>query len=65
MDSQQGPTVMHMELCSVLPDGLDGRGGRGGEWAHVYVWLDPFAVHLTLSQHCLLIGYTPQYKIKS
>ena len=40
-------------------------GEFGGEWAHVYVWLDPFAVHLTLSQHCLLIGYTPQYKIKS
>ena len=23
----------------------------GGEWIHVYVWLDPFAVHLKLSQH--------------
>ena len=21
------------------------------EWAHVYVWLRPFAVHLKLSQH--------------
>ena len=31
----------------------------GGEWIHVYVWLSPFAVHLKLSQHCLLIGYTP------
>ena len=31
----------------------------GGEWIHVYVWLGPFAVHLKLSQHCLLIGYTP------
>ena len=24
----------------------------GGEWIHVYVWLNPFAVHLKLSQHC-------------
>ena len=22
-------------------------------------WLSPFSVHLKLSQHCLLIGYTP------
>ena len=28
-----------------------------GEWIHVYVWLSPFAVHLKLSQHCLLISY--------
>ena len=34
-------------------------GDFGGEWIHVYVWLGPFAVHLKLSQHCLLIGYTP------
>ena len=32
--------------------------GSGGEWIHVYVWLSPFAVHLKLSQHCLLISYT-------
>ena len=30
-----------------------------GNWVHVYVWLSPFAVPLTLSQHCLLISYTP------
>ena len=24
----------------------------GGEWIHVYVWLNPFAVHLKLSQCC-------------
>ena len=41
-------------------------GEFGGEWTPVYVWLDLFALHLKLSQqHCLLIGYTPQYKIKS
>ena len=33
-------------------------GESGGEWIHVNVWLSPFAVHLKLSQHCLLIGYT-------
>ena len=26
MDSQQGPTVQHTELCSMLCDVLDGRG---------------------------------------
>ena len=35
------------------------RGESGGEWIHVYVWLSPFAVHLKLSQCCLLISYTP------
>ena len=30
-----------------------------GEWLHVYGYLSPFAVHLKLSQLCLLIGYTP------
>ena len=24
----------------------------GGEWIHTYVWLNPFAVYLKLSQHC-------------
>ena len=32
-------------------------GEFGGEWIHVYVWLNPFTVHLKLSQTCLLIGY--------
>ena len=29
----------------------------GGEWICVHAWLRPFAVHLKLSQRCLLIGY--------
>ena len=29
---------------------------------NVYVWLSPFAVHLKLSQNCLLISYIHQYK---
>ena len=35
------------------------EGKFGGEQIHVYVWLSSFAVHLKLSQDCLLIGYTP------
>ena len=31
----------------------------GGEWIHGYIWLRPFAAHLRLSHHCLLIGCTP------
>ena len=36
------------------------KGGEfGREWLCVYVWLNPFTVHLKLSQKCLLIGYNP------
>ena len=41
MDNQQGLTVKHMELCSMLCGNLEGRE-FGGEWIHVYVWLRPF-----------------------
>ena len=34
-------------------------GVFGAEQVRVYVWLNPFAVHLILLQHCLLIGHTP------
>ena len=27
-------------------------GEFGGEWIHVYAWLNSFPVHLKLSQHC-------------
>ena len=30
----------------------------GEGWIHVYIWLNASAVHLKLSQHCLLNGYT-------
>ena len=36
--------------CS-MPAWLDGRG-FGGERILVYVWLNPFTVHLKLPQHC-------------
>ena len=48
------PIVRHMELYSMLPARLDGRG-VGGEWIQVYVPLSPFAVHPPQ----LLIGYSP------
>ena len=51
MDNQQGPTREHVELCSILCGSLDGRG-FGGEWIHVYVWLNSFTVHLKISGHC-------------
>ena len=36
MNNQQGPTVQHRELCSVLCGSLDGKG-FGGEWTRVYM----------------------------
>ena len=62
MDNQQGPTVQHRELCSML---CGSRAGRGtwGEWMHVCLWLSPFTVCLELSQHCS--SAIPHYKITS
>ena len=37
-------------------------GESGGQWMHVHVWLSPFAVHLKLLQHCLLIQLYPNTK---
>ena len=47
----------HRELCPIYVAAWMGAG-FGGEWIHVYVWLRPFSVHLTLSQHGLLTGYS-------
>ena len=58
MENQQGPTVEHMQPCSMLCGSLEGRG-VWGKMICVYLWLGPFAVDLKLSQHCLLISYTP------
>ena len=60
MDNQQGPTVQHMELYSMLCGSLDERE-FGREWIYGYVWLSPLAAHLKLPQLISL----PQYKIKS
>ena len=54
-DDQEGPTVEHRELCSMLCGSLDG-GESGGEWIHVYVWLGPCARETITT---LFIGYTP------
>ena len=51
--------VWHRELHSMLCSGLDGRGVCGEIMVtHVCMW-GAFAVHLKLSQYCLLIVYTP------
>ena len=40
-------------------------GGKlGGEWVIIYEWFSLFLVHLKLSQHCLLISYTPRQNKK-
>ena len=51
MDNQQGPTVQHRELCSLLCSSLDARGVWGRMNTCVCMAECP-AVHLTLSQHC-------------
>ena len=46
MDNQKGPTGEHRKLSSAW------MGGESrGEQILVYVWLNPSAVHLKLSQH--------------
>ena len=50
MDYQQGPTVEHRELLSVMwRPGWEGSLGRTDACD---TWLRCFAVHLKLSQHC-------------
>ena len=57
MDNQQGPTVYHWELCSVLYGSLDGREvwGRMDTCTHraEYICCPPETITK------LLIGYTP------
>ena len=52
MDNQQGPTVQHRELCSMLLAALM-AGGFGGsmDTCIIDVWVNPFAINLKLSQH--------------
>ena len=44
--------------CHIAHGTLDGRGVWRTTDTCIYVWLSPFAVHLKLSKHCLLISYT-------
>jgi len=54
MDNQQGP-LWYGTWNPAQCYGASWMGGEfGGEWIHVYVWLNPFTVCLKLSQHCLL-----------
>ena len=57
MDNQQGPTVQHMKLCSILCGSLDGN--------RVWGRMDP-CIYMAESLHCLheiittlLIDYIP------
>ena len=56
MDDQQGPTVQHRELCSMLCGSLDGRGVRGRMDTHVC--MAEFLCCLPETITTLLIGYT-------
>ena len=53
MDNQQGPTVEHREVYSILCNDLHGkRILKKKKRIHIYVELIHFAVHLKLTQHC-------------
>ena len=51
MDNQQGPTDSTQISAQCYVSAWMGEG-FGGEWIHVYVWLNLFPVHWKLSQHC-------------
>ena len=60
MDNQQGPTVQHMELCSMLCGSLDGRGVWGRMDTCLYM-----AESLHCSLETIVNQLYPQYKVKS
>ena len=51
--AQQGPTVQHRELYSVFVVTYN-RKESEKEYVCVCVWLNHFALHLKLTQHCKL-----------
>ena len=57
MDSQQGPSIQHMELCSMSCGSLDGRGVWGRMDTCIYMSESLCCVSLTITT--LLISYTP------
>ena len=62
MDDQQGLTVQHRELCSMLCGSLDGRGVWGRMDTCICV-----AARLSCSRETiitLLISYTPKQNLK-
>ena len=52
MENKQGPAAQPRELSSMSRGSLDGRGVWGRRDTCTYI--NPFAIHLKLSQHCLL-----------
>ena len=52
--------VWHREICLCYVAAWVG-GEFGGEWIYVNVQLNPFTIHLKLSQHCS--SAISQYKI--
>ena len=57
--------VAHGTLLNVTWQlGWEVSWGKMDIYIYIYVWLSSFAVHLKLSSHCLLTGYTP-LQIKS
>ena len=70
MDDQQGPTVLHRELCSMLCGSLDGRGvsGRTDTCMSMAECLYYPPETVTTLLIVMTINYIPaifQYKIKS
>jgi len=57
MDKQQGPTVYHMEFCSVFCGSLDGRGVQ--ERMDTSVCMAESLCCSTETITTLLISYTP------
>ena len=59
MDNQQGPTVQHVELCSMLCDSLDGRGVWERMDMCMYGWVPSL---FTWNYRTLfLVGYSVQF----
>ena len=61
-DNQQGPTVQHREICSMLCSSLDGRGVQGR--MDIFVCVAESFHRSSETITTLLIGY-PQYKRKT
>ena len=57
MESQQGPTVLHRELCSMLRGCLDGRGVWGR--TDTCIWTAEALCYPPETITTLLTGYTP------
>ena len=62
MDNQQGPTVWHLELCSMLCGRLDGRGVWGRMDTCLYMAESLHRSPETITT--LLISSTPNIKLK-